>query len=37
MDFPTNLNECYSLENYLTGYIDKTKKPISQKKDSKTK
>ena len=35
IDFHTNLNQCYLLENYLTGYLDKLEKAISQKKIQK--
>ena len=31
VDFPTNLNQCNMLEHYLTGYIDETELPKSQK------
>ena len=31
IDFPTNINQCNLLEHYLTGYIDETKKPKTQK------
>ena len=31
VDFPTNYNQCYLLENYLTGYIDEVQKPKSLK------
>ena len=31
VDFPTNLNQCKLLENYLTGYIDETQRPKNQK------
>ena len=30
-DFPTNFNQCYLLENYLTGYIDELQKPKTLK------
>ena len=31
VDFPTNVNQCNMLEHYLTGYIDETELPKSQK------
>ena len=31
VDYPTNINQCNLLENYLTGYIDETQKPKSEK------
>ena len=31
VDFPTNFNQCYLLENYLTGYIDELEKPKTLK------
>ena len=31
VDFPTNFNQCYLLENYLTGYIDELQKPKTLK------
>ena len=31
VDFPTNINQCNLLENYLVGYVDETKKPKSEK------
>ena len=31
VDFPTNVNQCNLLEHYLTGYIDETEIPKSQK------
>ena len=30
VDFPSNINQCYLLENYLIGYIDETKMPKSE-------
>ena len=29
-DYPTNINQCYLLENYLTGFIDEKRKPKSE-------
>ena len=31
IDFPNNLNQCYLLENYLTGYINEMERPKSLK------
>ena len=31
VDFPTNFNQCYLLEHYLTGYIDELQKPKTLK------
>ena len=31
IDFPNNINQCYLLENYLTGYEHETQKPKSLK------
>ena len=31
IDFPNNINQCYILENYLTGYENETNKPKSLK------
>ena len=30
-DYPSNINQCNLLENYLTGYVDETQKPKSEK------
>ena len=29
-DYPTNINQCYLLENYLTGYIDDKRRPKTE-------
>ena len=31
VDFPTNINQCYLLENYLTGFIEDKRKPKLEK------
>ena len=31
VDYPTNLNQCYLIENYITGYVSELEKPKTEK------